>query len=605
MLSWLLLLHLLMLPNDSDLLDLVPKDARLVVSVKDLNKAKDAFQKSAVYSFINDPLVKEMMSDNLGDLRKSFDYEDKLLGDDAEDIKDSNALVKTLSPFRLFESVSGHMVFYSKAFFHVELDFESVLRIPIPREKTELPYPQANLVAAVAKRILAGDNYKDLDFAYKDFTILINPREERDKALEHLSSIKECLYHENKRFVNSSEDYCDQNLEVFEFTHNKGESGSAIFGEVGDLIFITINKHSDQALTEAYGLIDKILKEDENGTILGNDAFSNGREKVCGAEKNVEVFYDATMYSEEVLPHKPFYVRPFANSILSVSLAGDLCNKKGLDLSAYISMKKSGLINCFDEFSNLEFAKLTPGNAFSMVTVDVNLEEFGKHLKKEFKIEKDLLSVYVNVDVYTGRIAYLEMDASGDESAPAKGSGQMPVKQTGWLFLAEMKGEPITVDQFGFDQMDGYKITYEMFQGHRILVIHYYKKNKYYVTISNQLLAMSRYPSVIRAYLRLSDDSGNALCQSQKVKELCKNQPDSICLLLGRVGEMVKERFHEYNHRFDTVVHPDGSNKTDKLIELTAIEKNVYEAVDKHFKGFLGLFVSNEDQGLMIQLRNE
>jgi len=595
-------MHALLLPiclimfsfeEDKDLLEYVPSDARLVVSVKDVLKVKKSFMESSAYSFIQDPLVKELMDRNIDNVIQPLGFIDEL------------------SPLKFLESYSGSAILYSKALFHMEFNLDALFYIPKPAIGNKLPAPQVNMLAAVSGS-LTNINYKCMNFEFNDLTVILEPNKQRDQLNHQLDRIREYFNVHEERYLSSYECYSDVDLDIYDFSFDKTKTGKIVIIETEDLVFITVNKKGDQALKNAYALIDKYQNENEGQSILDHECFIQGRHQIIGEDMNVEFYYDMSMFIDEVLPYKGREYTLWVKSIRTVYMAGEIFSEDGLDLTAKVLMKKSGLLNCAINAPTMDFLKTAPNDAYSIITIKMDLNEIEKYLKTEFNIENSPLFTTYNFDKLSGKMAYVKMEVSSDGTVHSDVPKPYDKSMNGWLIIIEMNTNPIELNQIGEELGDDIQVTIEEFQGNRFHVFSSkLVDEKYYLATSGALIAFSKSPSATRAFLRIHNNDKNTISANYEVVSLCKEQPESFCILLGDIAYVIKEKYVEHNKYIDNKYSAKDNSDAEKAsiekkLNLIRIKENIiYQTVNKHFSGFVGAFFHKVDDGVIIKFKND
>jgi len=491
--------------EDRNLLEAVPTEARLVFSANDIGNIMDLLETSPMANFLNNPELKALIDEQVAELKSSTEEQ---MGE--------------LSPFKLFNAVTGDVTLYSKS-----MKWEE-------------------------KKV--------------DLVLLVEIGEERDKFDEYLDAVKEFFYEEEEDFACSSDSYQDVDLEIFD-SKDMGEENISriVMGDSENLFFIVINTDEEEALAAAHQVIDFCSGDWEGESILENENFLSARENGNGPGNAAEGYFDLTILLEN-LPENlsPFlsYVNVIKHSYFTFNLEDEGC----FDLAFFIGMEGEGLVrdivNCFvGEISVQDLIKLAPAEASSVGVSYMGLGAMYNRIIEELKAQSEddyntFRGLYdemvVNrfqvdpekeiLEQMDGRFASFTMELAADEVEMMKdvaiGAGAiyiLGVKDSA-VFKANFEK---TLRAFGLYV----SLKKEEFQGNKIYSIQIPATPlRINWIFSENLFVVSFFPSTIRTFLRLqSSTDQSTFADREDVKGFLKGNPDASHIVIYNIADFLVE----------------------------------------------------------------
>jgi len=565
--------------GSGDLLEAVPAEADIVVSIRSVQELRDTAGSGAWGRFFKDPEMTACIESWMSLL-------DVALAEDEE---------QELSPFGLIEIVSGGMALFA--------DIEG------------------------EKNFGAG--------------LLLAPGAERDAFDEYLGRFTDFML-EMEKTANSSDTYADEELLIFEPEESMYENPGIILCDTGEVVLLCGHSSLDRCQELVHAVIDRLHGDAAGECILESALFLDAREGT-GGPGMLEIYADtggivATIFEEAGGDSEEESGNEWAallglDGIGTSYLTADFGEGEEFDLVLTQGLRGEGAIrgfaDCFMGPLQRDQFELMPKNSVSagVSTVDIN-GIYKKFLDLLQATDEDAYATYRQVyetmiqqrfgidpekeilALLDGRISSFTIPVP-EEEVEAVGALIEGVAPQGIVYMIGVKDAALFQTNFekALRAFGVYvSLKKEDFLGNQIYSIAMPAgSSRLHWIYSSGLVAFSPFPTPVRALMRLlAHEDQPSVMDREDYVPLIESSPGASALSMAETANSLKMMIGAFEMMAPMfMMMPSGPMQMEELTELPAGNVPHFPSqslVDKYFKGVMGSILKVDETGIRVEM---
>jgi|GEM_PF-3537920 len=559
--------------NDADLLEAVPVDAQVVISIESVTELTQKAKGSAWGKCFTDPQVTDCLEYWLDVAELQMDSENE-----------------NLHPARFWNSVDGGLTVFAR----IENFEEELIGLGV-------------LAEPGAKR----DSFDDFLGAFTDF----------------LTSEKEGI-------TDSVETYADREIQIFESASEESDEPTFFICDMGDAVLAAIHTNTDKGLDLVRAVVDLAGGEGDGESILDSTPFQDARDMAGGAgiaelfvdtKALIALFADEMRKNSKLSEMEGMILKAIGfRDLTMVYSTGDMGEGEKFDSYCLFGIEGEGalrgFVDCLDGPLPRDLLKIIPTGAISASTGRFDFNGFyGKIMEVLRSVNEDTYNSFRGAyDMFLKQQYGVDPEKEIFALIDGRWGGfsiEVPESEVEAVGLPMMTGGSnvgsallvglTDTTQFQANLEKIFKavgfymgVQSEEFQGHKIYSFSVPgMAAKVHWVFGGDVATFSLYPSVVRAFVRMlaSDDQPSVLERESYISFLDR-AGDSSWFTVAEVAANLKNSLSTMKFTIQTLAATSGD---DSLSGAPFPEASL---VDKYFKGVIASYIDVDEKGIHMRV---